>query len=84
MKETNNVRKHGVDFDEAVTTFYDPLALVRPDEAHSRGETRFILLGTSRRERLLVTIFTERGGNIRMISSRRATRQEARSYEEGV
>ncbi len=84
LKDTGNLRKHGVDFDEAATTFYDPLALVRPDEEHSQREERLILLGRSRRGRLLVTVFTERGQNIRIISSRCATRREVKSYEKGI
>ncbi len=73
-----------MDFDEAATTFYDPLALVQLDEAHSRDEERYVLLARSERGRLLVTVFTGRGGDIRIISSRGATRREVRDYEERV
>ena len=83
-KDARNLRKHGVDFDEAATAFYDPLALVLLDETHSREEERLILLGRSLRGRLRVTVFTERDEDIRIISSRRAARREARSYEKGV
>ncbi|MBI4611549.1 MAG: BrnT family toxin [Candidatus Rokubacteria bacterium] len=83
-KEEINIRKHGVDFDEAADTFYDPSGLERPDEGHSGYEERFIRLGASRRGRILVTAFTERGESIRIISSRRATRREVKSYEEGI
>lgn len=83
-KDERNRRKHGVDFDEAATTFYDPLALVQLDEAHSQDEERYVLLARSERGRLLVTVFTERGEDIRIISSRRATRREVRDYEERV
>jgi uncharacterized protein len=83
-KEARNIQRHGVEFDEAVTTFYDPLALIRLDEQHSNGEERFVLLGGSRRGRMLVTIFVERGRTIRIVSSRPATRREVRAYEEGV
>ena len=83
-KEAGNLRKHGLDFDEAATTFYDPLALVRPDEEHSEREERFVLLARSLRDRLLVTVFTERDEDIRIISSRRATRRERREYEERI
>ena len=83
-KEAANLRKHGVEFDEAATTFYDPLALVLPDEEHSEVEDRWILLARSVRGRLLVTVFTERGENIRIISSRGATPREVKSYEEGI
>ncbi len=83
-KEEANSRKHGVDFDETATTFYDPLALVQLDEAHSEAEERYVLLGRSEGGRLLVTVFTERGEDIRVISSRRATRREVKEYEERI
>jgi len=83
-KDERNRRKHGVDFDEAATAFYDPLALVQVDEAHSQGEERYVLLARSERGRLLVTVFTEQEEDIRIISSRRATRREVRDYEERV
>jgi uncharacterized DUF497 family protein len=73
-----------VSFDEAATTFYDPLALLQEDESHSRGERRFVLVGQSSRARHLVTIFAERGESFRLISSRLATPREKRAYEEGV
>jgi uncharacterized DUF497 family protein len=83
-KARSNLAKHGVDFEEAATTFYDPLALQERDEEHSRAEERFRRLGRSQQGRLLVTIFTERGDAIRIISSRPATRREVKRYEEGV
>lgn len=83
-KAARNLRAHGVDFSEARTIFYDPLSMELRDEEHSDGEERFIRLGRSNRGRLLVTVFTEREEDIRIISSRRATRREVRSYEEGV
>ena len=77
-----NLRKHGVGFDEAATVFGDPLALLMPDPDHSVHEMRYILLGTSNRRRLLVVAFAERPPRTRLISARRATRQERRNYEE--
>jgi len=77
-----NLRKHGVGFDEAATVFGDPLALLMPDPDHSVQEMRYILLGTSNRRRLPVVAFAERPPRTRLISSRRATRQERRKYEE--
>ena len=77
-----NVRKHGVGFDEAATVFGDPLALLMPAPDHSVQEMRYILLGTSNRRRLPVVAFAERPPRTRLISSRRATRQERRKYEE--
>jgi hypothetical protein len=76
-----NLRKHGVEFDEASTVFGDPLALLMPDPDHSVGEMRYILLGMSINQRLLVVAFAERSPRTRLISARLATRQERRKYE---
>ena len=76
-----NLRKHGVRFDEASTVFGDPFALLMPDPDHSVGEMRYILLGMPINQRLLVVAFAERPPRTRLISARRATRQERRKYE---
>lgn len=78
-KAASNLRKHGVDFADAVGVFDDPLALSMPDE--DPGEDRFIGLGTDMLGRLLVVVYTYRGGKIRLISARRATPSERRTYE---
>ena len=80
-KAAENARKHGVTLDEASTVFGDPLALLMPDPDHSEGEERYLLLGMSTRQRLLVVGFAERPPRIRLISARRATRRERRRYE---
>ncbi len=82
-KAKTNVRKHGVSFEEASTTFGDPLALTIADPLHSEEEDRFISLGESHRRRLLVVAFTDRGGRVRIISARAATPRERKDYEEG-
>ena len=79
-KAARNLRIHGVSFDEAMTTFNDPLALVHADEEHSNKEARFMLLGMSLEGRLLMTVFAGRGERIRIISPRRATR----GHEKGI
>ena len=81
-KAESNARKHGVTFDEASTVFGDPLALLMPDPDHSFGEERYLLLGMSHRRRLVVVAFAERPPRTRLISARRATRQEQRRYEQ--
>ena len=81
-KARTNQRKHGVSFDEAVTVFEDGLGQIVDDLRHSVEENRCALLGLSRRNRLLTVMFTERGNTVRIISARRATRQERREYEE--
>ncbi|MHC9543774.1 MAG: BrnT family toxin [Vulcanimicrobiota bacterium] len=82
MKARMNLEKHGISFDEASTAFQDLLSLTIPDPLHSEGEERFVLLGYSHLDRLLVVVHTEQQDRIRIISARRATRKEALSYEE--
>ena len=81
-KATANERKHGVGFLEATTVFDDPLSVTIRDAAHSLGEQRFLLLGTSSQQRLLVVAHSESGESIRIISARRARRRERGAYEE--
>ena len=81
-KAKSNLAKHGVSFEEASTVFGDPLSLTIPDPAHSQREARLIVLGHSHQRKLLVVVHTERGDNIRVISARRASRRERKSYEE--
>ena len=81
-KAEENRRKHGVTFDEASTVFGDPLGILMRDPAHSVGEQRYLLLGSSNRRKLLVVAFAERPPRTRLISARRATRGERRKYEE--
>jgi uncharacterized protein len=81
-KAKSNLAKHEVGFDEASTVFGDPLSLTIPDPAHSQMEDRSIMIGQSHRQKLLVVVHTERGDNIRIISARRASRRERKTYEE--
>ena len=81
-KARTNLAKHGVSFEEATTVFADALSITIPDPAHSQAEDRFIILGHSHRRRLLVVVHTERGDRIRLISARRASRNERKQYEE--
>jgi uncharacterized DUF497 family protein len=83
-KAKQNLKKHGVSFEEAGTVFGDPLARTIHDPAHSEEEDRFVTLGASHGQRLLVVVFTERGDKIRLISARVATRREKKDYEEGT
>lgn len=78
-----NLRKHNISFQEAATVFDDSLSVTFPDPDHSIGENRYIIIGMSRSEQLLVVSHTNREDRIRIISARRATRQERRFYEEG-
>ncbi|MDD8016872.1 MAG: BrnT family toxin [Bacteroidota bacterium] len=81
-KAETNFRKHGVSFEEVATVFYDTSALEMVDKKHSRSESRWIILGHSVANRLLVAIFTVREENIRIISARSASKKERKSYEE--
>ncbi len=81
-KARSNLAKHGVSFEEAATVFGDRLSLTIPDPAHSKVEARAIALGQSHQRKLLVVVHTERGDNIRIISARRASQRERKSYEE--
>ncbi len=80
-KAKQNIRKHGVSFEEAATVFGDPFSITIYDPLHSREEDRFVILGMSNKNRLLVVIHTERGDRIRIISARKATKKERRQYE---
>jgi len=79
-----NMEIHGVSFDEASTAFKDPLSLTIYDPLHSEEEDRFILIGKSFKNRLLVVIHTERGDNIRIISARKAKKIERKDYEKNA
>lgn len=80
-KSRTNLDKHGVSFEEATTVFGDPMSLTIPDPVHSLVEDRFIILGRSNQQRLVVVSHTERGHNIRIISARPASRRERKTYE---
>ena len=82
-KAKANLRKHGVGFDEAATVFADPFSLTIPDPDHSTEEQRYVDIGSSERERILVVVYVERDMKIRIISCRKATPSERRLYEEG-
>jgi uncharacterized DUF497 family protein len=81
-KAASNQAKHGVSFEEALTVFEDPLAVIFDDEEHSRGEIREIIIGHSEQNRLVLACFVERSEKVRIISARPATRRERENYEE--
>ena len=80
-KAASNLSKHGVSFDEAQTVFDDTLYIDFYDPDHSYNEHRYIIVGQSAQNRLLVISYTERGNVIRLISARKATRKERETYE---
>lgn len=83
-KARKNIKIHDVSFKEANTAFKDTLSLTIYDPLHSDEEERFILMGNSCKNRLLVIVHTERGDKIRIISARKATKNERRQYEENA
>lgn len=80
-KARANLQNHRVAFEEATTVFADTLSLTIYDEEHSNVEDRLIIIGMSIQQRLLVVVHTDRGGTIRIISARRATAHERKTYE---
>ena len=80
-KNEINIKKHGVSFEEASTTFYDDLAIIITDEKHSEEEERFTLIGKSEKNRILYVSHCEKvGGIIRLISARKAMTREVKEY----
>lgn len=83
-KARRNLEIHGVSFDEASTTFKDTLSLTIYDPLHSDEEDRFVLIGNSAGNRLLVVVHTEIREKIRIISARKATKKERKQYEKNA
>jgi uncharacterized protein len=81
-KNRENQHKHGVSFEEAETVFFDENAIQYYDPDHSRDEDRFIMLGISLKPRVLVVCHCFRAGDsiIRLISARKANKEEAKTY----
>jgi uncharacterized DUF497 family protein len=86
QKNKSNRTKHGIWFEEAQSVFGDPHGRLFYDPEHSEHEDRFILLGMSSATRVLVVVHCYRNSDseVRIISARKATRKEARFYEEGI
>lgn len=81
-KAAGNLRKHQVDFADAVSVLEDERALTFADDYPD--EQRFITIGSDALSRVLVVIYTYRGETIRIISAREATPRERRQYTEGL
>jgi hypothetical protein len=81
-KAGDNAKKHGVSFEEARSVFFDERARLIDDPEHSADEDRFILLGFSSTLRLLIVCHCYRsaGNVIRIVSARKATARESKSY----
>ncbi|HET9588454.1 MAG TPA: BrnT family toxin [Anaerolineales bacterium] len=86
-KARQNLKKHGVSFERAARIFLDPFAISIFDERHSESEDRWITIGSEANEVLLVVIHTFRqldteNSLIRVISARKATKEEVQQYHE--
>ena len=81
-KNRENQRKHGVSFDEARSVFFDQQAVEFYDDEYGLLEDRFLLLGVSAKLRILMVCHCLRddGNVIRIISARKATKNEQRDY----
>jgi uncharacterized DUF497 family protein len=80
-KASLNFKKHGVRFEDAALTFFDADFIRLFDAKHSADEVRYAGTGSHPSGVLLVTIYTERGDNFRIISSRKANKKERQDYE---
>ena len=83
QKARINLQKHGIAFEEASMVFGDPLAGTIPDPLHSTEEARFVTIGLSPAQRLVVVVHTDRDDRIRIISARLPTRGEKKKHEKG-
>ncbi len=81
-KADSNLKKHNVSFVEAKSVFFDEFAVQFFDETHSNDEDRFLMLGMSNQAKLLLVCHCERnyGNTIRIISARKATKNESKHY----
>ena len=89
-EDTNraNIAKHGIDFEQALAVFNDPCLVSLMDDRFEYGEVREVSVGqmllvTQRQTLIVVVVHTERDGVTRLISARKATKQERRLYEQG-
>ncbi len=80
-KALKNLKKHSVSFEKATTVFTDPLSLTIPDMLHSYDEERFIIIGQSIENKMIVVFHTDLGDTIIIISARLATKRERKNYE---
>ncbi|MBQ3321207.1 BrnT family toxin [Candidatus Saccharibacteria bacterium] len=82
FKNRINKAKHGIAFEEASTVFYDPNAILFDDPSHSNREKRFLILGISRKAHICIVshCYRESDSIIRIISARKATKREMKSY----
>lgn len=83
-KAKYNKKKHGISFETAVLVFCDPLLYELYDEDHSLQEERFKYIGCAMGELMLFVVATDRDEKIRIISARKATKNERIKYYENA
>ncbi len=83
-KAAGNRRKHKVSFKEACTIFSDPFFITFYDEEHSIDEDRYITIGMSNKNRMLLVAHTDFDNCYEIISARKATPNERKFYEQGL
>jgi uncharacterized protein len=83
QKAASNLYRHKVSFEEAATVFGNPLSDTFDDPDHSATEKRFLIIGHSKKGRLLFVSHTDDGETVRIISARELTRTERELYEQG-
>lgn len=80
-KERKNIIKHGIDFETASLVFSDYYRIEKYDELHSTNEDRYITIGEINKNAVIVmVVYTDRTGITRIISARKATKQEKEEY----
>jgi len=82
VKNTDSIKKHKVNFEQAMIALEDPYCLFFYDEAHSKNEDRFIMIGNAEGRILFVNIVWVDEDTIRIISARRANKKEMEVYNE--
>ena len=85
-KNQINQQKHGISFEEAQTVFFDDYAILFDDPDHSIGEERFLIIGVTENEKVCIVshCYKDTGNVIRIISARPATKNEKKTYTEGL
>ena len=85
-KNETNKKKHGLSFETAKEVFYDEFAILFDDPDHSDDEERFLIIGETKAEQICIVshCYRDHENVIRIISARRATRTEQRTYLDGI
>jgi uncharacterized DUF497 family protein len=80
-KQRSNMYRHGLNFRDALSAFFDPFFILRHDHRHSAEEDRYNIIGKTDNERLIFIVYTLRGLETLLISARKANKFEVELYE---